>query len=210
MIERTIAAACGVLAVGGMLAVAGAQDAPMTFFITSIGPGNGADLGGLDGADAHCQSLAAAAGAGERSWRAYLGAASVDPRDRIGTGPWHNADGVLIAESVEMLHGDANAIGKSTGLTETGEVVNGRGDDPNRHDILTGANADGTVAEGMTCGDWTLAGEGTAMVGHHDRMGLRDDAPSRSWNASHGSRGCGQEALRSSGGDGLFYCFAID
>jgi hypothetical protein len=210
MNKRSLAGACALLALGGMLAGASAQDAPMTFFVTSTGPGDGANLGGLAGADAHCQSLAAAAGAGELTWRAYLGAEGVDPRDRIGQGPWHNANGVQIAENVEALHSDANAINKDNGLTETGEVVNGRGDDPNRHDILTGANADGTVAEGMTCGEWTLNGEGTAMVGHHDRIGLRDDAPSRSWNASHGSRGCGQEALRGTGGDGLFYCFAVN
>jgi hypothetical protein len=201
---------CAVLALAAMVGDGRAQDASMSFFVTSNGPGDGADLGGLEGADAHCQALAEAAGAGGRTWRAYLGTAEGDPRDRIGAGPWHNAKGVLIAESVAALHGEANAIAKDTALTETGEVVNGRGDTPNRHDILTGANADGTTAEGMTCDDWTASGEGTAMVGHHDRIGLRDDAPSRSWNASHGSRGCSQEALRGTGGDGLFYCFAVD
>jgi hypothetical protein len=210
MRASTIAAACAALALACATPVASAQDAEMTFFITSAGPGKGADLGGLAGADAQCQSLAEAAGAGGHTWRAYLGSAEGDPRDRIGAGPWHNAEGVLIAESVEALHSDANAISKKTGLTEQGEVVNGRGDTPNRHDILTGANADGTTAADQTCGDWTLSGEGTAMVGHHDRMGLRDDAPSKSWNASHGSRGCSQEALQGTGGDGLFYCFAAD
>ena len=210
MNRLALTVACAALACAGGIADADAQDASMSFFVTSSGHGAGADLGGLVGADAHCQSLAAAVGAGERTWRAYLGAAEGDPRDRIGQGPWHNANGVLIAESIEALHGEANAIGKETALTEAGEVVNGRGDSPNRHDILTGANADGTTAADMTCGEWTSSGEGTAMVGHHDRMGLRDDAPSRSWNASHGSRGCSQEALQGTGGDGLFYCFAAD
>ncbi len=205
-----LAGVFAVLVLAGLPAVVPAQNASMSFFVTSNGPGDGADLGGLEGADAHCQALAEAAGAGERTWRAYLGTADVDPRDRIGEGPWHNAEGALIAEDVAALHGEANAIGKETALTETGDVVSGRGDDPNRHDILTGANADGTAAADMTCGDWTLNGEGTAMVGHHDRMGLRDDAASRSWNASHGTRGCSQDALRSTGGDGLFYCFAAD
>lgn len=187
-----------------------AQDNAMSFFITSQGPGDGANLGGLEGADTHCQSLAEAAGVDGRIWRAYLSSSTVDARDRIGTGPWYNANGELIARDLDELHSDANRIDKQTGLTETGEVVQGRGDTPNRHDILTGSEPDGTVAEGMTCDDWTINGEGSAMVGHHDRMGLRDDAPSRSWNSSHPSRGCGQEALRSTGGDGLFYCFAAD
>lgn len=186
-----------------------AQDASMTFFITSAGPGDGANLGGLVGADAHCQSLAEAAGAGDKNWRAYLSGEGQNARDRIGAGPWHNQKGDLIAESLEALHGEANAISKQTGLTETGAMVNGRGDQPNRHDILTGSNADGTANEN-TCGDWTLNGEGSAMVGHHDRMGLRDDAPSKSWNASHGSRGCSQSDLQGTGGDGLFYCFAAN
>lgn len=210
MKKVVLAGACAAVAMAGIAWGAAAQDASMSFFITSSGPGDGANLGGIEGADAHCQGLAEAAGAGDRTWRAYLGSAAGDPRDRIGQGPWHNAKGELIAENVAALHSDANAISKQTGLTETGEMVNGRGDDPNRHDILTGANADGTTAADQTCGDWTLNGEGTAMVGHHDRMGLRDDAPSKSWNASHGSRGCSQEALRSSGGDGLLYCFAAD
>jgi hypothetical protein len=186
-----------------------AQDAEMSFFITSQGPGSGANLGGLDGADAHCQQLAEAAGATGRTWRAYLGAGGTDARDRIGSGPWHNAEGTLIAEDLEALHGEANAISKETGLTESGETVNGRGDSPNRHDILTGSNADGTASD-ATCEDWTSDGDGSAIVGHHDRMGLRDDAPSKSWNSSHPSRGCGQEALQGTGGDGLFYCFAAD
>ncbi|MXN67028.1 hypothetical protein GR183_19110 [Stappia sp. GBMRC 2046] len=186
-----------------------AQSPDMTFFITSAGPGNGANLGGLEGADAHCQALAEAAGITGKTWRAYLSTSSTNARDRIGSGPWANAKGEVIAESVDALHSDANAISKQTGLTEKGEMVNGRGDDPNRHDILTGSNADGTANEN-TCGDWTLNGEGSAIVGHHDRMGLRDDAPSKSWNSSHPSRGCSQENLRGTGGDGLFYCFAIN
>ena len=196
-----------VIAVAASSAAAQMQD--MSFFVTSAGPGDGANLGGLEGADAHCQTLAEAAGAGSRTWRAYLSTASENARDRIGTGPWQNANGTVIAESVEALHSDSNSISKQTALTEKGEMVNGRGDTPNRHDILTGSNPDGTASEN-TCGDWMLNGEGSAVVGHHDRMGLRDDAPSKSWNSSHGSRGCGQEALQGTGGDGLFYCFAAN
>jgi hypothetical protein len=199
---------------------AAAQDAEsMSFFITSAGPGNGADLGGLEGADAHCQQLAEAAGAGGRTWRAYLstqadgGEAAVNARDRIGAGPWQNAQGVVIANDVDELHG-TNNLTKETALSEGGDVVNGRGDDPNRHDILTGSQPDGTAfpgGEDRTCGNWTSSGDGAAMVGHHDRQGLRDDEPSRSWNSSHPSRGgCSQEALQGTGGDGLFYCFAAD
>jgi hypothetical protein len=187
--------------------VALAQDTSMSFFITSAGPGNGANLGGLEGADAHCQQLAAAAGGGDKTWRAYLSSSEVDARDRIGSGPWHNAAGELIAQDVAALHSDANAISKETGLTETGEQVNGRGDEPNRHDILTGSTADGAAAP-ETCENWTSSAAGSAIVGHHDRMGLRDDAPSKSWNSSHPSRGCGQADLQGTGGDGLFYCFA--
>jgi hypothetical protein len=194
--------------------------ASMTFFVTSVGSGNGADLGGLEGADRHCQQLAEAAGAGGRTWRAYLstqasgGEPVVNARDRIGQGPWQAANGVVIARDVDELHGDNN-LTKDTALTERGEVVNGRGDTPNRHDILTGSQPDGTAFAGpedRTCGNWTRSGaEGAAMVGHHDRQGLRDDEPSRSWNSSHPSRGgCSQEALRGTGGDGLFYCFAAD
>jgi hypothetical protein len=214
-----LAAAAGVLALG-IGAGAQAQQSEMTFFITSAGPGNGADLGGLEGADQHCQQLAEAAGAGDRTWRAYLstqatdGEPAVNARDRIGGGPWQNAEGVVVAQSVDELHGDNN-LDKQTALDEQGELVNGRGDEPNRHDILTGSQADGTAfpaGEDRSCGNWTMSGaEGAAMVGHHDRMGLRDDAPSRSWNASHPSRGgCSQAALQGTGGDGLFYCFAAD
>ena len=192
----------------------------MTFFLTSVGPGNGADLGGLAGADSYCQQLAEAAGAGERTWRAYLstqatnGQTPINARDRIGQGPWQNAKGVVIAQDLAELHGDNN-LDKDSALTERGEVVNGRGDTPNRHDILTGSQRDGTAfaaAEDRTCGNWMMSGtEGAAMVGHHDRQGLRDDAASKSWNSSHPTRGgCSQEALRGTGGAGLFYCFAAD
>jgi hypothetical protein len=187
-----------------------AQDTSMTFFITSEGPGDGGNLGGLDGADAHCQKLAEAAGAGGKTWRAYLSTSAVSARDRVGSGPWHNAKGELIAADLGTLHSDANGINKQTGLTEAGNAVNGRGDTPNMHDILTGSNADGTVAADMTCKDWTSNGAEKGFVGHHDRIGLRDDAPSKSWNASHPSRGCGKDDLPKSGGNGLFYCFATD
>src|SRR5690606_29119035 len=199
------------------IGVAAAQAADMTFFVTSVGVGNGADLGGVAGADKHCQSLAAAAGVGKRTWRAYLstqarnGAKAVNARDRIGNGPWQNAKGIVIAKSVDDLHSENNKISKDTALSEKGEVINGRGDKPNRHDILTGSTPDGSAPTGekdMTCGNWTQSGEGAAIVGHHDRIGLRDDAPSKSWNSSHPSRGCSQDALRASGGDGLLYCFA--
>jgi hypothetical protein len=225
--NRMMRSAClapALLLAFGLGACAQTQDAgetsEMTFFVTSAGPGNGADLGGLAGADRHCQQLAAAVGAGDRTWRAYLatqamgGQPAVDARDRIGEGPWQNAAGVVIATDLAALHGDNN-LDKATALDESGAMVNGRGDTPNRHDILTGTQPDGTAFppdEDRTCGNWTLSGgEGAAMVGHHDRMGLRDDAPSRSWNSSHASRGgCSQTALQGTGGDGLFYCFAAD
>lgn len=209
MTRIAIALAC-LAAVAAAASAARAQDRGMSFFITSEGPGNGADLGGLEGADSHCQQLAQAAGAGGKTWRAYLSTSSVDARDRVGDGPWYNAKGEMIAEDVADLHGEGNKIGKETGLTEKGEVVKGRGDEPNMHDILTGSNPDGTAAEDKTCGDWTSSGDGSAIVGHHDRIGLRDDAPSKSWNSSHSSRGCSQDALRATGGNGLFYCFAAD
>jgi hypothetical protein len=203
----------------GICAGAQAQQEDMSFFITSAGPGSGADLGGLEGADAYCQQLAEAVGAGGKTWRAYLstqesdGAPADNARDRIGQGPWQNAEGAVIAANVDELHG-TNNLDKSTALDENAEQVNGRGDDPNRHDILTGSQPDGTAfpaGEDRTCSNWTSSGEGAAMVGHHDRMGLRDDAPSKSWNSSHPSRGgCSQEALQGTGGDGLFYCFAAD
>ncbi len=196
-----------VLAAGTM--VAQAQDAEMTFFISSTGSGDGANLGGLDGADAICQRLAEAAGSSGKTWRAYLSTSTVNARDRIGAGPWHNAKGVLIAANLDELHGDGNAISKETGLTEAGAMVPGRGEQPNQHDILTGTNADGRANEN-TCGDWTLNGEGSAMVGHHDRMGPDTNPNATSWNASHPSRGCSQEGLAGSGGAGLLYCFAVN
>lgn len=192
-----------------------AQAPQLGFFITSAGPGKGADLGGLVGADAHCQTLAAAVGAGGRTWRAYLSATAsgsqpaVNARDRIGTGPWANAKGVVVATGVADLHSDANKLSKDNSLTEKGEVVNGRGDTPNKHDILTGAQLDGTAstaAGDSTCGNWTSSGEGSALAGHHDRQG--GGANPTSWNFAHPSRGCSQDNLRSTGGDGLFYCFA--
>jgi hypothetical protein len=200
-------------------------DTPMTFFVTSAGPGNGANLGGLEGADKHCQSLAAAVGAGKHTWHAYLSTQGialndtnvVHARDRIGTGPWHNAKGVVIAKNVEDLHSANNKLTKDTALNEKGEVVNGRTEKPNRHDILTGSRPDGTALPpsppmpDMTCGNWTKGGEeGTAMVGHHDRGGSVDHAWAVSWNSAHPSRGgCSQKALQSTGGDGLMYCFAV-
>jgi hypothetical protein len=189
----------------------------MSFFVTSKGSGKGADFGGLSGADAHCQALAAAVGADKARWRAYLstqgsrGEPTQHARDRIGSGPWQNAKGVLIAQSVEDLHG-ANKLNKETALTENGEMVNGRSDSPNMHDILTGSQSDGRAVPGAadtTCGNWTRSGStGSAIVGHHDRMGLSDDAASKSWNSSHATKGCSEEALRSTGGAGLIYCFA--
>jgi len=206
------ALACTTLIAAGTVSVNAQDMAAMSFFITSAGPGDGANLGGLAGADAHCQSLAEAAGAGAKTWRAYLSTSTENARDRIGAGPWQNAKGEVVAASVDELHSDANKLTKETGLNEKGEVVNGRGDEPNRHDILTGSNADGTVAADQTCGDWTLNGaEGTAMLGHHDRMGLDESAAAKSWNSSHASRGgCSQDALKGTGGDGLFYCFAAN
>jgi hypothetical protein len=188
---------------------------PLGFFITSAGPGKGADLGGLEGADKHCQMLATGAGAGNRVWRAYLStspagnAAAVNARDRIGAGPWANAKGVVVAQTVAELHGETNKLGKETSLTEKGDVVNGRGDTPNRHDILTGSQLDGTAftsGDNLTCQNWTSGAEGSAQVGHHDRQG--GGANPTSWNSAHASRGCSQENLRGTGGDGLFYCFA--
>ena len=183
-------------------------DGEPSFFITSVNPGGGANLGGLGGADAYCTTLAEAAGLEGRTWAAYLSSSEENARDRIGDGPWYNVDGVLVAEDVEQLHdADANMLGKQTSLSESGEVINGRGDEPNRHDILTGSAADGTLS-GTACDDWTSDGEGSAMVGHHDRTGGGDDPTS--WNSAHGSRGCSIEDLRGTGGDGLYYCFATD
>ncbi|MEO0883800.1 MAG: hypothetical protein AAFY34_13870 [Pseudomonadota bacterium] len=184
----------------------------MTFFLTSIGPGNGADLGGLDGADTHCAALAEAAGAPTRTWRAYLSTATVDARDRIGAGPWVNSRGVTVAASLEALIPDAEGLTKASVLSEVGDIINGRGDRPNRHDVLTGTGIDGRVVRTedgvLTCSDWTSSDDGQAVVGHHDRVG-GGQRPTH-WSSAHASRGCSQDNLRSSGGDGLFYCFAID
>ena len=192
-----------------------ANDNKMSFFVTSANPGRGADFGGLAGADRYCQSLASAAGAGGKTWRAYLstqGSGSVNARDRIGAGPWRNAKGVVVAQNVSELHGNNN-LNKQTALTEKGEVVNGRGDTPNMHDILTGSQPDGTTIKGdvdTTCGNWTKGGEGAAMVGHSDRTGLDESAPAKSWNSSHQSRGCSIDALKATGSDSRIYCFATN
>ena len=198
---------------------------PMSFFITSIGRGDGANFGGIEGADEHCQDLASDVGADNKTWRAYLSktgrinfkvpennVAAIHARDRIGKGPWFNTKGELIARDIEHLHADNN-INKQTALNEKGEMVNGRGDKPNQHDILTGSRADGTAFSphiDLTCKNWTHSGEGAAGVGHHDKAGPVDDNWAKSWNFAHFSRGCSQDALKSSGGAGFIYCFAID
>ena len=211
---------CALLGIGAAMIAArnaAAQAAPnMTFFITSAGPGDGANLGGVGGADKHCQRLAATVGAGDRTWRAYLSTtgdgkqAAVNARDRIGKGPWYNAKGVLAAQSAADLHSDKSKLSKEVSLSEKGEMINGRGDTPNRHDILTGSQADGTALTGdpaaTTCGNWTSNGAGSTQVGHHDRQG--GGASPTSWNAAHMSKGCSQANLQGTGGDGLFYCFA--
>ena len=199
-----------------------AQSADTSFFLTGTAIGNGGNLGGLAGADNYCQTLAQAAGAGAKTWRAYLstqaadGAPAVHARDRIGKGPWQNSRGVVVAKDVVELHG-ANNLTKQTALSEKGDVINGRGDTPNRHDVLTGSQADGTAfaaGEDRTCKNWTSSTQGSAMLGHSDRIGLRDDDASKSWNSSHPSRGpdggCSQADLKSTGGDGLLYCFAAN
>jgi hypothetical protein len=217
LVLLSVLVSCAAPGRGGGSAGAGdtAAASEMSFFITSAGPGQGASLGGLAGADAHCTRLAAAAGS-TRSWRAYLSTAAaggqpaVNARDRIGSGPWYNAKGARVASTVAELHGEAAGLGKQTSLDERGGVVNGRGDTPNRHDILTGSQPDGTAfpdAADHTCSNWTSGAEtGSAQLGHHDRQG-GGERPT-SWNSAHGSRGCGQENLRATGGDGLFYCFA--
>lgn len=200
-----------------------AQSAGASFFLTSAGPGKGADLGGLEGADKHCQSLAQATGAGSKTWHAYLssqagdGKPAVNAKDRIGKGPWQNVKGVVIAKDVADLHSANNNLTKETDLTEKGEISNGVGDKPNRHDVLTGSQPDGTAfgpETDRTCKNWTSSTQGAAMVGHSDRKGLRDDDASHSWNSSHPSRGpdggCSQADLKTTGGDGLLYCFAVN
>ena len=219
---------CASVVLTGSLAAQAQQPPPqapdMTFFVISAGPGKGADLGGLEGADRHCQMLAQTVGAGGKTWHAYLSAQAagtgqaVNARDRIGHGPWQNFKKEVVAQSVEDLHSDGNGnkLGMQTSLTERGAMIPGVGYAPNRHDALTGSQMDGRAfppGEDRTCGNWTSSTRGAAMVGHIDRKGLRDDAASRSWNSSHPSRGpdggCSQADLRSTGGDGLFYCFAV-
>ena len=191
----------------GSFSFAFAQNPDMSFFITSTNPGKGADLGGLAGADAYCTTLAEKAGTTGKTWKAYLSSSEENARDRIGSGPWFNANGVKVADSVDNLHSDSNALNKENSLDENGAVINGRGDKPNRHDILTGSDLDGNLA-GDACADWTSSGDGSAMVGHHDRTG--GGANPESWHSAHPSKGCSLEALQGTGGDGLFYCFATD
>ena len=227
MSKRSIASRLALAAAAATIVLAAgqaarAQSANTSFFVTSVGIGNGGNLGGLAGADNQCQTLAQAAGAGGKTWHAYLSTQAADgkpaenARDRIGKGPWQNAKGAVIAKDVAELHG-ANNLTKQTALSEKGDVTNGRGDTPNRHDILTGSQADGTAfaaGEDRTCKNWTSSTQGAAMLGHADRQGLRDDDASKSWNTSHPSRGpdggCSQKDLISTGGDGLMYCFAIN
>jgi hypothetical protein len=201
-------------------AVASAQPAAdMSFFVTSVGKGKGADLGGLEGADAHCAELAKAAGSKKTAWRAYLSTtgpnytAGVDARDRIGKGPWKNAKGVVVAKSVDDLHSASSNLNKQTAVNEKGEVVPGRGDPVNVHDALTGSDPDGrysTAGGDTTCHNWTSSGEGSAIVGHSDRTGLNDSRHMKSWNSSHGTPGCSPDALKKVGGAGLYYCFAAE
>jgi hypothetical protein len=214
-IERSVTISGFALAVALLAAPsAQAQSADMTFFVTSNGPGKGADLGGLEGADAQCQKLAQAGGAGAKTWRAYLstqaadGKPAVNARDRIGNGPWQNFKGAVVATSVDDLHSANNKIGRPTALNEKGEPIKMRGDTPNKHDILTGSDSFGRVllgsAQNTTCNNWTSNAAGSAMLGHHDRSG----GGNSSWNAAHPSRGCSQQDLVATGGAGLFYCFA--
>ncbi len=212
-----IGAALALLAIG-TVGAAHAQTSSMTFFITSVGSGKGADFGGLAGADKHCQTLAAAAGAGAKTWHAYLStqasgsSPAVNAKDRIGKGPWQNAKGVVVAKDVAELHG-TNNLNKQTALTEKGDEVTDSKTPPNKHDILTGSQPDGTAfagAEDKTCGNWTKSGDGSAIVGHHNRAGLDTSPPALSWNSSHPTRGCSDDALKSTGGAGLLYCFAVN
>jgi hypothetical protein len=220
---KTVAACAAIVSATLSTQPASAQSANMTYFLTSNGVGKGADLGGLEGADKHCATLAKAAGATATTWHAYLSTQAVDgkpavnARDRIGKGPWQNAKGVVVAKDVADLHSANNNLTKETDLTEKGEVSNGVGDKPNRHDVLTGSQPDGTAfgpEADRTCKNWTSGTQGAAMVGHSDRKGLRDDDASKSWNSSHPSRGpdggCSQNDLKSTGGDGLLYCFAVN
>jgi len=211
--KKIISALCLVAAISGLVFAAD-EDSSMSFFLTSAGPGDGANLGGLSGADAHCQVLAESAGVDGKNWRAYLSTSEpiVNARDRIGAGPWANANGVQVAASVDDLHSDSNKLSKENSVSETGGVINGRGDTPNRHDILTGSTLDGMAfsdGNDHSCSDWTSsASDGSAQVGHHDRQG--GGANPTSWNNAHASRGCSQSDLQGTGGDGLYYCFAIE
>jgi hypothetical protein len=229
-VEWTLAA-CAAMLAGCAATPLANPTGPMSFFVTSVGSGKGADLGGLAGADAHCQKLATAAGSTGKTWRAYLsvpgkfpsaatatapaspGEPSINARDRIGNGPWFNAKGALVARDVAHLHEGHNLIAKETALDEKGNVVKGRGDNPNEHDILTGSRADGTAfapQTDTTCKAWTSSSDGSAIVGHHDRSGPLPENWARSWNFSHQSAGCSQEALIRTGGSGRFYCFATN
>ncbi len=220
-----LVAASAVVASSAFSFNAVAQDSAMSFFLTSAGPGDGANLGGLEGADAHCSALASAAGSKVTNWKAYLSLPAkidrsgdkptvipgVNARDRIGSGPWYNAKGELIANNVDELHSPKNPISKAAGLDENGNEINSRRDKPNRHDILTGSDPHGmysTAGADTSCSGWTSNGDGSAIVGHHDREGLSQDWHMISWNSAHGTVGCSQDALKKTGGDGLFYCFA--
>jgi hypothetical protein len=214
--ERTTAPAVAPQDVPQSLQMGGAKSV-MTFFVTSRGLGKGGDLGGIAGADAHCAALAKAEGAGDHTWRAYLstsgtdGQPAINARDRVGKGPWYNAEGLLIAANIAELHSDKHRINKETAVTERLDPVNGVGDNPNVHDILTGSRPDGTAYPGnenLTCRNWTSSDQGRAQVGHHDRRGLGEGV--NSWNSVHASRGCSQSDLQTTGGAGLFYCFGVD
>jgi hypothetical protein len=213
--SRLLAVLAACAAIAGCASWTAMNHGP-SFFVTSSNPGRGANFGGLAGADAHCQALASAAGFGSRTWHAYLsttGADAVNARDRVGKGPWFNVKGVQIAANVDELHG-TNQLAKQTALTERGDTLSGVGDPVNVHDVLTGSTPEGRATVGgtadTTCGNWTKDGDGSAIVGHLDRRGLRDDAPSQSWNSSHATRGCSLPALKSTGGGGLLYCFAVN
>ncbi len=213
------AIAVSLVVAGSAIGVARADVASMSFFLTSAGNGDGANLGGLDGADSHCAALAKAAGSTRTNWKAYLsttgaqGEAGINARDRIGKGPWQNVNGAVVAASVDELHSELSNVTKETAVTEKGGSVMGRGDEVNMHDILTGSDPQGlysTAGGDTTCKNWTSNSEGSAIVGHHDRKGLKETRHMMSWNSSHGSRGCGQEDLKGTGGAGLFYCFAAE
>src|ERR1700759_2941636 len=223
MAQKLLSCLCLATVAAFAFAASPAQAQSASFFLTSAGPGKGADLGGIEGADKHCQSLAQATGAGNKTWHAYLstqaadGKPAINAKDRIGKGPWQNSKGVVVAKDVADLHSANNNLTKQTALSEKGEVINGRGDTPNRHDALTGSQADGTAfgpETDRTCKNWTSSTQGAAMLGHSDRIGLRDDDASKSWNSSHPSRGpdggCSQNDFKTTGGDGLLYCFAVN